>query len=398
MKTSNEQLYDALLRHQVHLLGYSSYVRNRIHRLLLATEEDIAGKILVKLDKVNALNSPQQWNKLAVLREALAVIRGKAWSEVTDLLMEEAGALAAQEPIFMQSVITGVVPVQIQLALPTTPQLKAIVMSQPFEGRVLKDWARSMAADDVRRIGAAVQRGMAQGESNDAIVRRVIGTSGMKGADGETELTRRQVSAVVRTAVQHIANRARDEFFQSNSDLLDIEYFVATLDGRTTDVCMRNDGERFPLGKGPRPPLHFACRSLRIAGLNASFLGQRPAKPTTEKMLLQEYAESNNLGTVAKRSALPLGHKGKFDAFSRKRVRELVGQVPSKTNYNNWLKGQSVQFQNERLGVTKAKLFRDGGLSLSKFTSVDGKTYTLAQLAKSDADAFIAAGLDPAKY
>lgn len=298
----------------------------------------------------------------------------------------------------MQSAVTGVVPVQLQLVLPTTPQLKAIVMSRPFEGRLLKDWAKSMEADDVRRIGDAVQKGMVAGETNDSIVRRVIGTKGMKGADGTTELSRRQVKAVVRTAVQHVANNARDDFFQANSDILDSEYFVATLDGRTTDICMANDGQRFPLGKGPKPPLHFQCRSIRIAGLAASFLGDRPMKPVTEKMLLQEYAEANNLGRVAKRSALPLGHKGKFDTFSRKRVRELVGTVPSKTTYNEWLGGQSHAFQNEQLGVTKAKLFRDGGLPLSKFVAKDGRTLTLAQLAKSDADAFIAAGLDPSKY
>lgn len=398
MKTSNEQLKDAMLRHQIGLLNYSAYVRNRINALLLATEEDVAAKILVKLDKVNGLNTPAQWNKLAVLKEALGIIRGKGWTEATEFLMEEMNALAIQEPAFMQSTILGVVPVQLNLALPTAPQLKAIVMSRPFEGRILKDWARSMAQDDIRRIGAAVQRGMAQGESNDAIVRRVIGTKGMKGADGETELSRRQVVAVVRTGVQHIANSARNEFFQGNSDILDQEYFVATLDSRTTMICMANDGKYFPLGKGPMPPLHWSCRSLRIAGLAASFLGERPANPTTEKMLLQEYAETNNLGGVSKRANLPLGHKGKFDAYSRKRVRELVGPIPSSTTYNEWLKGQSVQYQNDQLGVTKGILFRDGGLPLSRFVAKDGKTYTLAQLAKSDADAFVAAWLDPTKY
>lgn len=397
-RSANEELFDAMVRHQIGLLNYSSYLRNRINTLLRATEEDLAGKILARLDRNNGLSNPAQWNKLAALKEALAVIRGKGWDEATEVLMDEANALAVQEPIYMQSAITGVVPVQLSLVIPPVSQLKAIVSARPFEGRVLKDWAKTMAADDIRRIQNAVQVGMAAGETTDNIVRRVIGTKAMNGADGVTEMTRKQVQAVVRTAVQHVANNARDEFFQSNADIVEQEYFVATLDGRTTPECRANDGKYFPLGKGPRPPLHFSCRSLRIAGLSASFLGQRPMKPVTEKMLLQEYAEQHNLGALKGRNALPKGHKTKFDEFARKRTRELVGTVPSSTTYQEFLGRQPVAFQNEVLGVAKGKLFRDGKLPLDRFVARDGQELTLVQLAKKERQAFIDAGLDPDSY
>jgi hypothetical protein len=55
-------------------------------------------------------------------------------------------------------------------------------------------------------------------------------------------------------------------------------------------------------------------------------------------------------------------------------------------------------FQEDVLGVTKAKLFRDGKLPLDRFVDRNGNELTLKDLAKKHADAFVAAGLDPTKY
>ena len=127
-------------------------------------------------------------------------------------------------------------------------------------------------------------------------------------------------------------------------------------------------------------------------------LGERPAKASTTKQLLREFTEAHKLPKVTSRDDLPRGTKGQYDAFARKRVRELTGRVPSVTTYQTWLKQQSRQFQEDTLGVTKAKLFRDGGLTLDKFVAADGTELTLAQLATKQADAFRAAGLDPGNF
>lgn len=152
------------------------------------------------------------------------------------------------------------------------------------------------------------------------------------------------------------------------------------------------------MGKGPQPPLHWNCRSLRVAALDGDMLGDRPAKPYTEGELAKEYAELNKLTGVSTRDDLPRGTKGAFDQWKRKRIRQLVGPIPASTTFNEWLKQQSETFQDETLGVTKAKLFRDGGLSLDKFTNRNGDELTLAQLAQREEAAFRAAGLDPDKY
>lgn len=395
-KTVNEELLDAVIRHQIFLLRYSGAVRNRIAAILNKTEAELAMRIRDQLRNSEGVTTSVEWKRLEALLAALEGIRRKGWKEATAYLLEEMTELAYQEPITLDGIIQTVIPVEIGTVMPSANFLKAIALSRPFEGRILKDWADAMAAEDIRRIHTAVQAGMVAGETSSTIARRVVGTGSLMGADGATEMTRRQVQAVVRTAVQHVANGARNSFLLENAALIAEEQFVATLDSRTTPICRAQDGKRYPVGKGPMPPLHFSCRSLRVASIDGTLLGDRPAKPTTERMLAAEYAKANGLGKVRSRSDLPRGTKGDFYAWSRKRIRELVGPIPASETFQTWLSKQTNTFQNELLGDTKAKLFRSGGLKLDKFVDLNtGREFTLKELADKHAEAFRAAGLDP---
>jgi len=68
------------------------------------------------------------------------------------------------------------------------------------------------------------------------------------------------------------------------------------------------------------------------------------------------------------------------------------------TKYQEWLKSQSKEFQEDILGKTKATLFRNGNLKLNKFVSNNGTELTLKQLAKKYANVFRAAGLNPDEF
>lgn len=397
-KTSNEEIRDALVRHQTYLLRYSGTVRNKIIDLLNRSEESIAEKIRSKLANHKGLTSPVEYKRLQSLLESLSNIRGKAWDEVNEYWFKESLDLVYNEPIVLESIVIASLPVVVNTVMPGTNLLKHIVTSRPFEGRILKEWADTMQQDDIRRIGAAIQVGMVQGESSQDIARRVVGTGALNGTDGALQVTRTQVQSITRTAVQHIANSARNEFMQANKDIISEEVFVATLDTRTTPICRANDGKRYEVGKGPQPPLHYGCRSLRVGTIDGEVIGDRPFKASTEKQLLKEFTDANNLGNIKDRDALPKGTKGAFDKFKRKRIRELTGQVPAETSYNEWLKNQTVEFQEDTLGKAKAALFRKGGLSLDKFVARDGSELTLKEIAKRHKDAFEQAGLDPNKY
>jgi SPP1 gp7 family putative phage head morphogenesis protein len=367
-------------------------VRNKIVAMLDRTEESIASTIRDKL-RSTGLQTPAEVKRLQSIQRTVELLREKAWSDATDFLLNQMEDLAYQEPLFTQNMFVLSAPVIIETVIPPAIQLKGIALSRPFEGRLLKEWAETMKADDLRRIHAAIQMGMIAGEGSNVIAKRVVGTGLLDGRDGMTEQSRRQVDTIVRTAVQHVANSVRAEFFELNSDIIEAEVFVATLDARTTPVCRGLDGKRFQVGKGPRPPIHMGCRSIRVAVFNDSVLGSRPANAASRALLLDEFTEEQGLPQVDKRSELPFGIRGKFDSFEKKSLKNLIGRVPASTTYDAWLRAQPHSFQNEILGITKAKLFR-GGLTLDKYTAVNGTELTLAQLAVKYKDAFKSANLD----
>lgn len=399
MKTANEEFADALLRHQTYLLRFTGQLRNEVWRILDRTEQDISDKIRSRLAGNQGLRTRAEFRRLESLMESIARLREDAWAEATDLMKTQAVQLSQMEALAIDGILKITMPVVIETVMPTARRLKDIALVDPFEGNTLSEWAADMEADDLRRIHAAVQSGMVAGEDMATIARRVVGSGALQGTDGVTEMTRRAAAAISHTAVMAISNGSRNAFFAENADIVDMERFVATLDSRTTPVCRANDGERFPLGKGPRPPLHIRCRSLRIAFFgNGLLAGSRPAKPFVTRELVQEYSKINDLGDIKSRDALPYGTKSGFDKWERKRIRQMIGPVPASTTYREWIARQSHAFQDDTLGVTKAKLFRDGGLSLDKFVNRNGDELTLGALARLERDAFIAAGLNPENF
>ena len=397
METSNQQMYDAALRHQTYVLRYSAGVRNKINDLLDETEDEIAGKLIAKLGKSQGVTAPGDWKRLNQLQQVIFEIRGEAWKSAGSLLYDESLSMVAQESKFYTYLITSVSPVILDTVTPHPETLKAIVTERPFEGRILSDWVSKLTEDDVSRLNKIINSGIIQGKTAQEVTRDLFGTANAKGTDGITQMTRGSVNMMVRTAMQHITSSARREVSLANSDVIELEQWVAQLDGRTSPFCKATDGKTFKPGEGPQPPAHPGCRSARVMYLSQN-IGVRPSKPVTERLLVKEYAAKNDLGSISNRDDLPRGTKGDYDAWARKRVRELVGQVPAKTTYNDWLKNQTQEFQVDTLGKTRADLFRKGGLTLDRFIDADGTTLTLKEVAQRDAAAFERAGFDVSKF
>ncbi len=392
--TFNEAFFDSVIRHQIGLLRLSGSISKDVIALLDATESDMSAQIRSRLlGRRPGLNTPADVRRMQQLIGVLRGTRLKAWKDVTPLWVKEMRDLAQAEPLFMDGLLKAAVPVVLETVIPQTSFLKAIVTSKPFEGQTMRQWADSIVSADLRRIEQQIRIGMVQGETGPQIARRIVGTARLKGVNGVTEITRRNATAITRTAVNGVANHAKRLYYVANADLFSEELYVATLDSRTTHICMSLDGERFPLGKGPIPPVHFQCRSLRVALLTPDAVGKRPVREFTKKGLVREYSRQNGLKVQSQRSALPRGHKGSFDSFSRARMRELTGRVPAKTTYQQFLGRQTNEFQNDVLGVNRGKLFRKGGLTLDKFVDHSGKLFTLDELRAAHSAAFKSAGL-----
>lgn len=392
-KTVNEEFLDALLRHQIGLLRLSGGIRNKIFKLLNASEQDIADQIRSRLANHTGLNTPAKVKRLQSLLESIRATRLTSWRQVNKEWLTQLRDLAKSEPTFVDMALKTVSPAVLQTTLPSPSLLRGIVGTRPFRGKTLSGWARDIRRADLNRIEDQIKIGMVQGESSAVIARRVVGTARLRGRDGVTEITRRAAEAITRTAVTAVSNQAKREYYLENQDIIKSELYVATLDGRTTPICQSLDGKKFPVGKGPIPPLHVQCRSVRVGVIGDEAIGERPARAFTQRQLLREFTTKNKLKSVTTRGSLPRGTKRQFDKFSRSRMRELTGRVPAKVTYQEWLKRQSPSFQDDVLGKTKGKLFRDGGLTLDKFVDRKGQSFNLRTLGQIEKAAFKKAGL-----
>lgn len=383
MPTANEKILDSYIRHQTYLIRYAGGLRNEVLPELAATERKLYDAIVEWTAKANGDrtltgSSGRKWQR--EFEAVLNGIRTPAWATITNEVTEQLKELAITEAAAAVATIEGAVPVVLGLSLPPAAQLTAVVNSQPFQGRTLKGWLERTAQADVDRILTYAKTGITQGMTPTEIARGAIGTKQSGYSDGQARKAFRDLEATILTVTNGIQQEAKQALYEANKDIIKDELYVATLDRRTTIVCASNDGKIFKRGKGPIPPLHFRCRSLRIPYLNPENLRNRGFDSSTEKELLQEFSQQANIAKVSQRAALPRGQKSAFDAFARKRRRELIGQVPASTTYNSWLKNQTKDFQDEVLGPTRAEMFRKNEITLDKFVARDGDVLTLDQL------------------
>ena len=62
---------------------------------------------------------------------------------------------------------------------------------------------------------------------------------------------------VVRTAVNHVTNRAHSAVARENPRLFPHYRWISVLDARTSTICQARSGQVYDTGKGPLPPAHF---------------------------------------------------------------------------------------------------------------------------------------------
>lgn len=356
MPTANESLLDASIRHQVFLQRHSTATVRKIISLLNKVDSDLVAQI-VKYDPT-AVSGTWSQRRLEKLLEAVRGVNADAYRTLREQLNTELRGLAVYEAGFQQRMIQGSVPVALDIVTPSAAQLYAAVNARPFQGRLLKEWGRDLEASAFARVRDAIRIGFVEGESIDQIVRRIRGTRANQYKDGVLEINRRNAESVVRTAINHTANVARNEVYKENEGVIKGVRWVSTLDSRVTEVCRARDGTVYPVDSGPRPPAHFGCRS------------------TTSPVLKSWRELGINL------SEAPEGTRSSLD-----------GQVPASETYNTWLRKQPREFVTDVLGAQKAKLYLDGDLSLDRFVDSAGKSFTLDQLRKREAEAFARAGL-----
>ena len=361
MQTVNEQLAHEAIDHSIDLTRYSNSVIRRIIALLNKTDRDLANQITAALERLPAESFTVE--RLDALLQSVRQTNAAAYQQVNQLIETELKDLVQYESAYQYQLFASTLPVQVSVAAVNVGQVYAAALARPFsiskDGAVpLNEYLKGIEANRAAKIRNAIRMGIIEGEPTDKIVRRIMGTKSLNYADGLMEESRRHVEGMVRTAVSHTADVTRQNFYAENNDLLKGWQFVATLDSRTSITCASLSGKIFPIGSGPRPPRHINCRS-------------------TSTPVIRSWKE---LGIDLPEPMV--GTRSSMD-----------GQVPADLTFSKWLRGKSASVQDDILGATRGKLFRENKIDVDKFTDKKGKVLTLDQLRKKNAELFKKAGI-----
>lgn len=358
MATVNEQMQSASIGHAVDLQHLSNAEVRKIIRLLNSVDAELRVKLMEAIERLGpssytarrlntVLASVLELNKsvYASIGEVMAGL-------VVDIGQYEVGYQAA----LFAKVIPGQVLAQVSLSTVSLAQVREIALARPFQGRLLKEWMGDLEVSRAAKIRDTIRIGMVEGQTTEQIVRSIMGTKAQGYADGIIERSRRDVESMVRTAISHTAQGARESYFKSNSDIVAEVRWLSTLDGKTSAPCRLRDrlvytnddshtpvGHKVPWLSGPGK-IHWCCRSTSMP-IIASYEALKLAK------------------------GLPEGTRASMD-----------GQVPQSTTYGDWLSKQSAARQDEILGPERGKLMRQEGLKLDAFYNDKGKLILLDEL------------------
>jgi SPP1 gp7 family putative phage head morphogenesis protein len=352
----NEQLRSEAVKHSVYLQRYSNNTARKMLKLMAAVDGDIVAQ-LQKLD-AKIFANPNTIERLNGLLTSVRIINKDVYNQLYNALKDDLSHLSGHELDFQTGLLDKTLNIPVVSIIPASAAVYAATVSQPFQGKLLREWVDGMEAGAFDRLKSAIRIGVVEGETVEKIVQRVKGTRAMGYADGVLEISRRSAEALVRTAVSHTVNSARSQVYQANESIMKGVQWVSTLDGRTSAVCQSRDGTVYPVNSGPRPPAHINCRSSTCP-------------------VIKSWQE---LGINMK--DLPEGTRASMN-----------GQVSEKETYQTWLGKQSAAFQDDVLGPTKGKLFREGGVTLDRFVDRNGASLTIDQLRAKEAPAFKRAGV-----
>jgi len=399
--SSADRYADELVGQTIRVQRFGEGVRGKVAALLTELEEDLEKQL--RKARLDGTREPsERLRRVDQLRARVKAMIAESTQAQSSLVHGELVELAdatghnfnrLSERVFSSNFLTAEF-------TPTT--LARLVDGTLIHGNPASAWWAKQGADLQTRFTQQVRLGIVQGEPVDAIVKRirggeaesrVIDVDGKKRvlkvfSGGIMQTSQREAGALVRTAVQSVANRVMLDGYQQNADIVKALQAIITLDLRTSDICIAKDGgvwyletglptpeskvrTRFP---GP-PPYHFNCRTV---------LG--PVTWSWEE-LIDRNSKRTRVGKVL--DSVPDGIRASVD-----------GAVAGSKSYEQFLRGKSEKEQVEAIGRGKQQLWKSGAITLNQLADQSGRAITVAELklakAAPDAGALVLKKLDEA--
>lgn len=234
--------------------------------------------------------------------------------------------------------------------------VNSIAAATTVGGATVLDWTQRQGDQFHRAFMDQIALSLENGESTREATTRIIGGT-IRGQEvpGVMRTTRRKAEALVRTSIAKVVNSAAMQSFQEMGDVIKAVQQISTLDNRTSDICVAYSGLTWDVNTlepidhelqfNNGPPRHFNCRS-RLVPVLKSF---------------------DELGIDA--TEVPLADRASMD-----------GSVPGDITMDQFLRNKGKTFQDQLLGPARARLWREGRITLTQLVDFRGNPLTLDQL------------------
>jgi len=329
--STNDKIEDAVTRHQVFIMRYS---QGR-ERLADDYVEKLIGAVTERLGADIATVSPAKLDQIiADVADEIKSQSEEYEKSVVDEMLEFIGYESEFNVNLLESAATAVAVTAPALAILQAAMLLRRMPLEPDRSYTINEALQEYSGRKSRQIVQTIRDGVTLGQTSQEITSNI---------NNLTKLQQRQAATLARTVTNYASVQAREVVMRENPDITNSYRWIATLDGRTSLICASRDQQVFKeSNESPKPPAHFNCRS-----------------------------------TIA-----PILEEDSPDQFRAALGDSGAQQVSKSTRYETWLRRQSRAFQTEVLGVTRAKLFREGRISIGRFVDAQGATLTLDQLRK----------------
>lgn len=326
--TVNKILVDAAILHAIVTEAEKLKLAQKVRKFIVdKMTPDLMNQLQRRLSNIATRGydtSPSSTRRTLYLTRYLRRLGVESGTQLATQLTRDLEALALREVAWVIKGFGRSIPIVVDYQTPAPALLKTVVSSRPFQGRVLKDWTSSWGRMATQKAQDQIMQGLVAGETVQQLTARVEAT---------LPTLQYQAEAIATTATNHVLTQARELTYLENSNVVKGVMMVATLDHRTSEICISIDGDVYPVGEGPRPPFHFRCRTTTVPVV---------------------------------KSLKELGYSDK--EFPESTRSSMNGQVSDKLTYPEWLKKQPQAIQDRVLGKKKAAQWRAGKIRIDRYS------------------------------
>ncbi len=372
----DDRIPDAYAAHSISILRIAAGHRAKAMEALLELESSMIGRIAT----APTINSRARAEKILEQTEATIT---QAYDAIAENHGTDLAALASIEQAATVGIISSVIGADINSVAFSASQLEAIVAGDTLLGHSSGKWWKAQDVDLQTKFRGVMQNGLLTGQTNEELIRKVRGTAAGNFNDGIMAAKRRDAAAIVRSSAISTANTARMKTIERMPDITKGIQWLATLDGKTTLICIALSGEAWtlpdytPIGHDkayPGPTAHWNCRSVQIPVLKSWEEMSGKKLPSIDNKKLEERVKQK---LAAKGMSAEQISKATINSRA-----SMDGQVSKDLKFEDWMKRKDDTVINGLLGPGRAKLRNrgNGKLTVSDLTDQSNRPLTIAQL------------------